>query len=161
VNLEAHTEAAWVARALAGDWPTWTRHDGQVLELVCCPNLDLHTGVAGWYRERHGNLRADGGQAVFGRALAQGGRSADALWFGPDSLPSVAELAARHGGRDGQGVHFSADSVRYLWLTGRSEPDALLPSRACSGVGLAVDCVASGGVRRPMLTLARLFRKRW
>jgi hypothetical protein len=74
-NLEAHTEAAWVARALAGDWPTWTRHDGQVLELVCCPNLDLHTGGAGWYRERHGNLRADGGQAVLGRALAQGGRS--------------------------------------------------------------------------------------
>jgi hypothetical protein len=115
-NLEAHTEAAWVARALAGDWPTWTRHDGQVLELVCRPNLDLHTGVAGWYRERHGNLRTDGGQAVLGRALAQGGRSTDALWFGADPLLSVAELAARHGDREGQGVHFSADSVRYLWL---------------------------------------------
>jgi hypothetical protein len=115
-NLEAHTEAAWVARALAGDWPTWTRHDGQVLELACRPNLDLHTGVAGWYRKRHGNLRTDGGQAVLGRALAQGGRSTDALWFGADPLPSVAELAARHGDRDGQGVHFSADSVRYLWL---------------------------------------------
>jgi hypothetical protein len=115
-NLEAHTEAAWVARALAGDWPTWTRHDGKVLELVCRPNLDLHTGVAGWYRKRHGNLRTDGGQAVLGRALAQGGRSTDALWFGPDRLPSVAELAARHGDGGGQGVHFSADSVRYLWL---------------------------------------------
>jgi hypothetical protein len=36
-NLEAHTEAAWTRRALAGDWPPWTRHDGEVLELVCRP----------------------------------------------------------------------------------------------------------------------------
>lgn len=115
-NLAAHTEAAWVGRALAGGWPTRTRQDGQVLELVCRPSLDLHTGVAGWYRQPHGNLRTDRPQAVLGRALAQGGRPAEALWFGPDPLPSVAELAARHGNRDGQGVHFSADSVRYLWL---------------------------------------------
>jgi hypothetical protein len=115
-NLEAHTEAGWARRALAGDWPTWTRHDGQVLELVCRPNLDLHTGVAGWYRHRHGNLRTDGLQAVLGRALAQGGRSGDALWFDLDPLPSVAGLAARRGDPHGQAVHFSADSVRYLWL---------------------------------------------
>jgi hypothetical protein len=43
-------------------------------------------------------------------------RAGSALWFGPDPLPSVAELAARHGDRGGLGVHFSADSVRYLWL---------------------------------------------
>jgi hypothetical protein len=115
-NLEGHTEAAWARRALAGDWPTWRRHDGQVLELVCRPNLDLHTGVAGWYRHRHGNLRTDGPQAVLGRALAQGGRSADALWFDLAPLPSVAGLAARRGDPHGQAVHFSADSVRYLWL---------------------------------------------
>jgi hypothetical protein len=115
-DLKAHTEAAWTRRALAGDWPTWTRHDGPVLELVCRPNLDLHTGEAGWYRQRHGNLRTDEPHAVLSRALERGGRSADALWFGPDPLPSVAELAARHGDRSGQGVHFSADSVRYLWL---------------------------------------------
>jgi hypothetical protein len=115
-NLEAHTEAAWVGRALAGDWPTWRRHAGEVLELVCRPSLDLYTGVAGWYRQRHGNLRSDEPQAVLGRALAQGGWPAEALWFGLDPLPSVAELAARHGDRGGQGVHFSADSVRYLWL---------------------------------------------
>jgi hypothetical protein len=115
-NLEAHTEAAWAHRALAGEWPTWTRHDGQVLELVCRPNLDLHTGTAGWYRQRHGNLRTDEPPTVLGRAFEQGGQSAEALWFGPDPLPSVAELAARHGDRGGQGIHFSADSVRYLWL---------------------------------------------
>jgi hypothetical protein len=115
-DLEAHTEAAWARRALAGDWPTWTRHDGQVLELVCHPNLDLHTGTAGWYRQRHGNLRTDEPRAVFAGAVEQGGGQAETLWFGPDPLPSVAELAARHGDRGGQGVHFSADSVRYLWL---------------------------------------------
>jgi hypothetical protein len=42
-NLAAHTEAAWGRRALADDWPPFTRHAGEVLELVCRPNLDLHT----------------------------------------------------------------------------------------------------------------------
>jgi hypothetical protein len=120
-NLEAHTEAAWVARALAGDWPPQLaevdpRQGDQGLPLVCRPGLELHTGVAGVYRERHGNLRSDGGHTVLGRALNQGGRSIDAVWFGPDRLPAVAELAARHGDRTGQGVHFTETSVRYLWL---------------------------------------------
>jgi hypothetical protein len=87
-----------------------------MLELVCRPDLDLYTGLAGWYRQRHGNLRADGPDVVLGRALQQGGRHFEALWFGPDPLPSVAEQAARHADRGGQRVHFSADSVRYLWL---------------------------------------------
>jgi hypothetical protein len=120
-NLEARTEAAWVARALAGDGPaqlseTASRHGGQRLPLVCRPGLELHTGVAGVYRERHGNLRSDGGQAVLGRALEQGGRSIDAVWFGPDRLPAVEELAARYGDRSGRGAHFTEASVRYLWL---------------------------------------------
>jgi hypothetical protein len=115
-NLEAYTEAAWAGRALAGDWPAWTRHAGQVLELVCRPDLDLYTGLAGWYRQRHGNLLTDGPDVALGRALQQGGRQSEVLWFGPDPLRSVAELAARHADRGGRGVHFSADSVRYLWL---------------------------------------------
>ena len=120
-NPEAYTEAAWVARALAGDWPAQLaelelRHGHQVLPLVCRPSLELHTGVAGRYRERHGNLRSDGGQAVLGRALAQGGRSTDALWFGPEPLPPVGELAARYGDQTGHGVHFTEASIRYLWL---------------------------------------------
>jgi hypothetical protein len=120
-NLEAYTEAARVARALAGDWPSQLtevepRAGGQGLPLVCRPGLELHTGVAGRYRERHGNLRTDGARAVLGRALGQGGRSIDAVWFGLDRLPAVEELAARYGDRTGQGVHFSETSVRYLWL---------------------------------------------
>jgi hypothetical protein len=113
-DLAGHTEAAWVARALAGEWPVGARHDGEVLELVCRPNLDLHTGVAGWYRERHGNLRTGGPSAVLAGALEMGGRSFEALWFDSGPLPSVAELAARHGDSHGQGLHFSADSARYL-----------------------------------------------
>jgi hypothetical protein len=120
-NLEAHTEAAWLARALAGDRPSQSAElephvGGQRLPLVCRPGLELHTGVAGMYRERHGNLRSDGVQAVLGRALEQGGRSIDAVWFGPDRLPAVAELAARYGDRTSQGVHVTETSVRYLWL---------------------------------------------
>jgi hypothetical protein len=115
-NLEAHTEAAWMGRALAGDWPEQPRHSGQILELVCRPNLDVHRGTASWYRQRHGNLRGDGAGAVLGRALAAGGWPADALWFDLGALPPVAELAAQHGDPHGQAVHFTAASVRYLWL---------------------------------------------
>ena len=120
-NLEAYTEAAWVARAQAGDWPAHVaelepRAGGQGLPLVCRPGLELHTGVAGRYRERHGNLRNDGAHAVLGRALAQGGRSVDAIWFGPGRLPAVEELAVRSGDPAGQGLHFTEASVRYLWL---------------------------------------------
>jgi hypothetical protein len=141
-NLEAHTEAAWVARALAGDWPSQLaelepRAGGQGLPLVCRPGLDVHTGVAGRYCERHGNLRSDGAQAVLGRALDQGGRSIDAVWFGPDRLPAVEELAARYGDPAGQGLHFTEASIRYLWLDrgGRPDPvhrqrDDLAPLRA-------------------------------
>jgi hypothetical protein len=120
-NLEAHTEAAWARRALAGDWPSQLaelepRAGGQGLPLVCRPGLELHTGVAGRYRQRHGNLRSDGAQAVLGRALEQGGWSIDAIWFGPDRLPAVEELAARYGDPAGQGLHFTEASVRHLWL---------------------------------------------
>ena len=120
-NLEAHTESAWVTRALAGDWPPQLAevepgHGDQGLKLVCRPGLELHTGTAGLYRERHGNLRSDSGHPVLRRALEQGGRSIDGVWFGPDRLPAVGELAARYGDRTGLGVHFSEASVRYLWL---------------------------------------------
>ncbi len=138
-NPRAYTEAAWVARALAGDWPpplseAEPRHGGQGLPLVCRPGLELHTGVAGRYRERHGNLRTDGARAVLGRALEQGGRSIDAVWFGPDRLPAVEELAARYGDPAGQGVHFTETSVRYLWLdraqgAGRTGAGAVVNSR--------------------------------
>ena len=123
-NLAGHTEAAWASRALVGDWPTWKRHGGEVLELVCRPNLDVHLGSAGRYGERFGNLGTDGAPTVFPRALAHGTRSADALWFGPGPLPGLAELASRHGDQSGQGVHFSADSVRHLWLDRACRPQS-------------------------------------
>jgi hypothetical protein len=128
-NLASHTEAGWRRRALAGDWPIWKRHDGELLELVCRANLDVHLGTAGRPRERFGNLGADGAAVVFGQALAHGPRSADALWFGHGRLPELAELADRHGDGAGQGVHFSADSVRYLWLDRARRPQPTSPRR--------------------------------
>jgi hypothetical protein len=121
-DLAACTEAAWTARALAGDWPPQTCDDGGLLELVCRPNLDLHVGWAGWHRERLGNLRSDEAFAVLGRGLDHGERSRDGLWFGPDRLPSVAELAASYADPAGQGIHFSHDSVRLLWLDRAKRP---------------------------------------
>jgi hypothetical protein len=83
---------------------------------VCRVNLDVHLGTAGRYGERLGNLGTDGASIVFGRALSYGARPADAPWLGPGPLPELSELATRYGDQTGQGVHCSADSVRYLWL---------------------------------------------
>jgi hypothetical protein len=120
-DLETLTEAAWVRRALA-DWPSDIRHADDVLELVCRPNLDLHIGTAGRYGEPLGNLRTNDPRAVLDHALEQGGRAPDLRWFGPGPLPPVVELASRHGDHAGRGVHFSADSVRYLWLDRAQRP---------------------------------------
>jgi hypothetical protein len=73
-SLEAHTEAAYVGRAVAGEWPAAPKRPDGEMALVCRPNLDVYTGLAGHYRTRHGNLRSDGVEAVLDRALAHGVR---------------------------------------------------------------------------------------
>ena len=136
-DLEARTEAAWVSRALAGDWPDILDPAPGELALVCRPNLDVHSGLAGLYRTRHGNLRADGVALVLGRALAHGRQRDDELWFGPGPLPAPDELAARYGDAAGLAVHLWPESVRYLWLdraqrqAGKERP--LRPVRPRSG----------------------------
>ena len=83
---------------------------------MCRPNLDVYSGLAGLYRLRHGNLRADGVAAVLSRALAHGRQRDDALWFGPGPVPPPGELAARYADAAGLGVHPGPESARYLWL---------------------------------------------
>jgi hypothetical protein len=82
-SLETHTEAAYVRRALDGEWPETPDPAPGELALVCRPNLDVYSGLPGLYRARHGNLRTEGIAAVLGRALAYGRQRDDALWFGP------------------------------------------------------------------------------
>jgi hypothetical protein len=114
-DVAAHTEAAYVRRAVAGEWPAApVDPTAGELALVCRPNLDVHAGLAGRYRERYGNLRTDGVDAVLERAVAAGRRPDEALWFG-DPPPPAAELAARHGDPAGLRVHPGEQSVRYLW----------------------------------------------
>ena len=84
VSLEAHTEAAYVRQALAGDWPAGRSAAANArLELVLArrPDLGVFCGLAGLYRTRFGNVPAYGVAAVLGRALAHGLRADDALWF--------------------------------------------------------------------------------
>jgi hypothetical protein len=114
-DLEDHTEAAFVRRAISGTWPDPAPFNGE-LALVCRPNLDVYAGLAGLYRTLHGNLRTDGVEAVLDRALAEGYRPDDELWFGPEARTAQAELAARYGDPAGLGVHPGATSARYLWL---------------------------------------------
>jgi len=115
-DLETRTEAAWVRRALAGDWPEGPARAPGELALVCRPDFDVCSGLAGLYRTRHGNLRTDGVAAVLGRALERGRERDDELWFGPGPLPAPDELAARYGAAAGLGVHMDPESARYLWL---------------------------------------------
>jgi hypothetical protein len=121
-SLETRTEAAYVRQALAGGFPAAQDRTPGELALVCRPDLDVYSGLAGLYRARHGNLRTDGIATVLGRALDHGRQPDDALWFGPGPLPGPAELATRYGDAAGQGVHLAPESVRYLWLDRARRP---------------------------------------
>jgi len=116
-SLESHTEAAWVRRARDGSWPAAETDycTSAYHQLVCRPNLDLHTGTTGIYRRRHGNMRRDGAQAVLERALAEGPISQEQLYF-PGAVPSIADLASVAGDADSMAIHFDAGSARYRWL---------------------------------------------
>jgi hypothetical protein len=129
-DLAEHTEAAWVGRALAGEWPTWARHDGGVLELVCRPNLDLHTGVAGWYRERHGNLRTDDPSAVLGRALELGGPRLRRCGSVPTRCRRLPSWPADMATAMGRGSTSARTQPATCGWTGHGKPDASPPRPA-------------------------------
>jgi hypothetical protein len=114
-SLHAYTEAAWVRRARDGSWPETPGRDGPHYRLICRPDLDLHTGTAGLYRRRHGNMRRDGAQAVLERALADGPTSPEQLYF-PGPAPPTGELATLAGDPASTAIYFDATDVRYLWL---------------------------------------------
>ena len=124
-NLESLTEAAWMRGALSGEWSARPMNDGEMLELICRPNLDLHSGASGVYRRKHGNLRERNAEAVWHDALEYGARNSDEVWFGSDPLPPVRELAERFGDPQSRRVHFSSESMRFRWLdTARQETRA-------------------------------------
>ena len=105
-------------RARDGSWPaaeTTAKFTSPRYQLICRPNLDLHTGTTGIYRRRHGNMRRDGAQAVLERALADGPVSQEQLYF-PGPAPPIADLAARAGNTISTSIYFDAFEVRYLWL---------------------------------------------
>lgn len=123
-NLEAYTEAAWVRRALDGEWLD-AYHPFEIAQtsgvpdgpnLVCRSNLDVHTGAAGLYGQRHGNLKTDGVAATLQKAVDYGPRSTDSLYRVPDPMPPIEEMAERYGDPRGQAVYFEASSLRYRWL---------------------------------------------
>lgn len=114
-NLQAYTEAAWVQTAQKGNWPAaWEPADS--VGLVCRRNFDVHTGKAGLYGQRHGNLQSEGAEEVLHRAVAHGYYSDERLYLRRDTLPPTKELAQQMGNAQGQAVHFFAQSMRNLWL---------------------------------------------
>jgi hypothetical protein len=115
-DLPAHTEAAWVRRALERDWPAPGLVQERFHQLVCRPNLDLYTGTTGVYRRRHGNLRRDGAQRVLERALADGPISSEEIYFPGAGAFRTSELAAKCGDPEGTRVYFEHDSIRSRWL---------------------------------------------
>ena len=111
-NLQ--TEAWYVHQAQIGSWPAMPQR--RSIELVCRPNLDVYRGLAGQYTRHYGNLRRDGVDWVLSRAVADGAWSYDELWFTPEQLLPVRDLATRFGDAAGSHVHFGFDSIRYWWL---------------------------------------------
>jgi hypothetical protein len=114
-DVRSCTEAAWVRRSRDGDLPAEGWWAEPQRWLVVRPNLDAHTGLAGLYRRRHGNLRRDGARRVLERAFADPPVEHEALWF-PDGGPSTAELASRWGDPNGTRVHVHHTELRWLWL---------------------------------------------
>jgi hypothetical protein len=113
---EAHTESWYVQQALSETWPDEPGKANQrMIWLVCRPNLDVYRGDAGQYCKRYGNLRQDGVDEVLKRAVADGACSHEELWFTPEQLLPVEEVAARFGDQQSQRIN-DAESVRYWWL---------------------------------------------
>ena len=119
-NLGNYTEAAWVRKAQSGGWDAacapWELAPPRGIGLVCRPNLDVHTGEAGLYGQRHGNLRKDGAAATLRRAIEYGPISKNSLYRLPDPEPPIEALAAQNGDPQGQTLYFEASSMRYRWL---------------------------------------------
>ncbi|MCE7982214.1 MAG: hypothetical protein DYG89_13545 [Caldilinea sp. CFX5] len=113
-NLADYTEAAWVQRALAGQWPAPPPADR--LWLVCRPNFDIYLGLAGLYGERLGNLKQDGVANTLAGALGRTPPTHDQLYYRRDEFPPVDQLARQVGNAHSETIHFQDDSMRYVWL---------------------------------------------
>jgi hypothetical protein len=116
-NLVEHTEASFVRRALAeADDATWlVAPDSSLIQLICRPSLDLHSGVAGAYGHLHGNLHGDAA-GVFERAIEERSTVESSLYFITSHLPSIKTLAQNNGDVAGQKIHFNANSIAEYWL---------------------------------------------
>lgn len=111
---DKHIESWYVRQALEGTWLAELTH--WLIYLVCRPNLDVYRGLAGLYTQCYGNLRDDDADTVLSRAVADGPASQDELWFAPEQLLPVQELAARFGNPHSQRIHKHAVSIRHWWL---------------------------------------------
>ncbi|MDF1514573.1 MAG: hypothetical protein P1S60_12260 [Anaerolineae bacterium] len=119
-TIEAYTEMAYVAQAL--DPQQMARQTWQypvaagIVPVVCRSNLDVYSGGAGNYERFHGNLRVDGVEMVFKRAVDRGPVPNDELFLGLQTVPTVAELAESVGKAHGTRIYFSAVEMRQRWL---------------------------------------------
>ena len=111
---DKYTESWYVHQALNGMWPEEPAH--RLIHLVCRPNLDIYRGVAGLYIKRYGNLGTDGTDRVLSRAVADGDSSEEELWFTPEELVPVQELARHFGNPHSQRIHMHAPSMRRWWM---------------------------------------------
>jgi hypothetical protein len=132
-DLDSHSEGAWVARAQVGGMPASDSSE-PVRRLVCRPNLDLFTGTAGLYGQRHGNLRRDGADAVLARALAGPLLSEEELYFG-DAAIANDELALRWGDPAGRRI-YDARSLRWRWLDQQARARAARDAHRAAAPGV-------------------------
>ena len=116
-SLRDKTESAYVQRALAEDAtaPWLFAPDASMIQVVCRPTLDLHTGVAGAHSTLHGSLRDDAERA-FANAIVRAGEVEASIYFKSRELPPVKTLAEKHGDPAGQKIHPNVNSIAARWL---------------------------------------------
>ena len=118
-EVSNHPEAAYYCRAIAtaGDEQAWVYpRDPERIEVVCRPGLDVHSGMAGLYGQRHGNLQADDPVQVLGRAIAHGQADAAGLYFSTNDFPPIHQLVATCGDPCGRKLYWGAPEMRNRWL---------------------------------------------
>lgn len=118
-NLEACTEAYYVREALRESDSEIPKTDWQVLKPagpVCRSNLDVHTGIAGCYGERHGNLKNDDPDSVLRKSLEAPPCFEDSVYLRGAASPPLRELAEKCGNPNGTRIHFDASGMRLRWL---------------------------------------------
>lgn len=94
------------------------QNDDSFVSLVCTNNFDLYSGDGKYYTEYHGNIKRDGINNVFNRALKSNTYSREQAYFSVNTLAiSTTDLAKKRGNPESKKIYFGGlYELRDRWL---------------------------------------------